>query len=416
MVAYALFEIASRRLWKDPRVWGALAATALLVFAATLPFLLPYLELRALGIGHRTLDEVRAFSADVFSYWTAPAESRLWGGTLRADPRPERDLFLTFAALVSSGHGPRHQRARFMAPHAGPHYPRACLDPIVYALLSVCAIYALFLVMILSGNGFTRLGPLQVSVTNLWHTFRIFAIGVALLLVVSRRARFFARHSLGDLTVFILLAAVAACVLSFGPEIRAGGRLIGEPGPYHFLFQHVPGFDGLRVPARYAMVVLLFVSIAAGIGAAALERRFRRGGVLAVALGLIAVTEGIASPITVNGTAAEGGYATPPSRVYTGGEVPAVYRFLRTLPARGTVLVEFPFGEWAYELRYVFYSTNHWHPLLNGYSGHFPLSYNQRATYLRHPLDLPDFAWDELQTVWSDARRRARRVLQNRRG
>ena len=397
VLAYALFEVASRRLWNDWRVWGALAATALLVSAATLPFLLPYLELRALGIGRRTLAEVRAFSADIFSYWTAPAESRLWGDTLRADPKPERDLFPTFAALVL-GAVALAVSARESWRRTPAHIPSRVPRPVVYALLSVCAIYALFLVMVLSGNGFTRLGPLQVSVTNLWHTFRIFAIAVALLLVVSRRARFFARHSLSDLTVFVLLAAVAACVLSFGPEIRAGGRLIGQPGPYHFLFQHVPGFDGLRVPARYAMVVLLFVSIAAGIGAAALERRFRRGGVLAIALGLFAVVEGIASPITVNGTAAEGGYATPPSRVYTGDEVPAVYRFLRTLPARGTVLVEFPFGEWAYELRYVFYSTNHWHPLLNGYSGHFPLSYNQRATYLRHPLDLPDFAWDELQT------------------
>jgi len=75
--------------------------------------------------------------------------------------------------------------------------------------------------------------------------------------------------------------------------------------------------------------------------------------------------------------------------------VPAAYRLLKTQPA-GTVVVEFPFGEWAYELRYVFYSTAHWHPLLNGYSGHFPLSYHNNATFLRHPLDDPGRSWDTL--------------------
>ena len=44
----------------------------------------------------------------------------------------------------------------------------------------------------------------------------------------------------------------------------------------------------------------------------------------------------------------------------------------------------------------MFYSTAHWHPLLNGYSGHFPLSYNLNATHLRHPLDYPDASWETL--------------------
>ena len=144
------------------------------------------------------------------------------------------------------------------------------------------------------------------------------------------------------------------------------------------------------------MLVMLFLSIGAGLGAAALESRFRRGGAIAVVLAALAVAEAFAAPIGVNGTVAEGRYATPPARVYTGEQVPAVYRFLKSLPAPGTVVVEFPLGEWAYEVRYVFYSTAHWHPLLNGYSGHFPLSYNMNATHLRHPLDYPEASWDTL--------------------
>ncbi len=52
-LAYALFEIATRKLWTDTRVWGALSATAIVVTVLTLPFLLPYLELRRLGIRRR---------------------------------------------------------------------------------------------------------------------------------------------------------------------------------------------------------------------------------------------------------------------------------------------------------------------------------------------------------------------------
>jgi hypothetical protein len=144
------------------------------------------------------------------------------------------------------------------------------------------------------------------------------------------------------------------------------------------------------------MLVMLFLSIAAGLGAAAIERRFRRGTIVALALGALAVAEAFSAPIVINGTVAEGRYATPPPRVYTGDEVPRVYRFLKTLPSPGTVVVEFPLGEWADELRYVFYSTAHWHPLLNGYSGHFPLSYNMNATHLRHPLDYPGPSWETL--------------------
>ena len=70
------------------------------VTAVTLPFLLPYLELRRLGFGPRALNEVKAFSADVFSYWTSPAESWLWGGLIRAYPKAEGDLFPTIAALL----------------------------------------------------------------------------------------------------------------------------------------------------------------------------------------------------------------------------------------------------------------------------------------------------------------------------
>jgi len=216
-----------------------------------------------------------------------------------------------------------------------------------------------------------------------------------MLIAISPRIRSFARTWLGSFGAFAAVAMVSAFVLSLGPEIRADGRVIGETGPYWFLYSYVPGFDGLRVPARFAMLVMLFLAIMSGLGAAVLERRWRQGGTVVVVLGLLAFTESLAAPIVVNGTESEGGLAPLPPRVQTGNSIPPVYRFLKTLPSPGTAIIEFPFGEWGYELRYMFYSTNHWHPLLNGYSGAFPLSYSRRGD-LRRPLEYPDWAWKVL--------------------
>jgi hypothetical protein len=397
VLAYALFEIATRRLWTDVRVWVALSVTAAVVTAITLPFLLPYLELRRLGFGPRVLNEVRSYSADVFSYWTAPAESWLWGRVIRAFPKTEAELFPTIAALLLAIAGMTGSLSAAWA-HARAR-PAAASRPLlvlVWVLVAAAAVYTVFVVLILSSHGFTRIGPYPISVRNLWRNSRVLVVILTLLILVSPRARLFAREWIGSITAFALIAATAAFLLSLGPEIRSAGRLISEVGPYHYLYWYVPGFDGLRVPARFAMLVILFLSIAAGLGAAAIERGFRRGGAIAVAIGAFAVAEAFAAPIVINGTIAEGRYAMPVPRVFTGDEVPAVYRFLKSLPAHSTIIVEFPLGEWVYERRYVFYSTTHWHPLLNGFSGHFPLSYNMNAVHLRHPLEHPDASWDTL--------------------
>ena len=397
VLAYALFEISVRKLWGDASMWLRLGATAVAVTTVTLPFLLPYLELRRLGFGPRALNEVRSFSADVFSYWTSPLESHLWGHVIRAHPKPEGDLFPSLACLFLAGVGTFGSVSIAWA-HARTEHAASqrSLLPLVWLALAGAAIYTVFVLLILTGNGFTHIGPFAMSVRNLWRNFRILAVIVGVILLVSPRARAFAREWIGTITAFALIAATAAFLLSLGPEVRSNGRLISEIGPYHFFYWHVPGYDGLRVPARFAMLVMLFLATAAGLGSVAIERRVRRGGHVVLALGALAAIEAFAAPIVVNGTVAEGRYATPPARVYVGDQVPGAYRFLKSLPSPGTVVVEFPLGEWAYELRYVFYSTTHWHPLLNGYSGHFPLSYNMNATHLRHPLADSEASWNTL--------------------
>jgi hypothetical protein len=266
----------------------------------------------------------------------------------------------------------------------------------VSLLVALCAISAVVVTVVLSGYGFTRIGPLPISARRLGRPSMILATSVALLVLVSPRARSFARAWGSTMMGFAAVSLALTFLLSLGVSIRTGGRLIGELGPYSLLYDFVPGFDGLRVPARYGMLFLLFLSIAAGFGAAVIERTFRSASIVLTLAGLMVVAEGFAAPIIVNGTVAEAGYAVPPPRVHTGGDVPAVYQFLKGLPKPQTIVVEFPFGETTYELRYVFYAANHWQRVLNGYSGAFPLSYSMRGSVLRYPLNTPELAWKSL--------------------
>jgi len=56
-VAYIAWELARTRLWRDRRVVQQVAIAGAAVVAATIPFLLPYLELRRLGFSARSLAE-----------------------------------------------------------------------------------------------------------------------------------------------------------------------------------------------------------------------------------------------------------------------------------------------------------------------------------------------------------------------
>jgi hypothetical protein len=118
-------------------------------------------------------------------------------------------------------------------------------------------------------------------------------------------------------------------------------------------------------------VALLFVAVAAGFGVAAIyyrchQRRWWPG--LAVALVLLVNGEAVRAPI---------GY------VWFDG-VPAAYDALADEP--GAVVAEAPFPmpqQWFLNAPYMVYSTRHWHPMLNGYSGFRPPSYERSYEAMR---------------------------------
>ena len=135
-------------------------------------------------------------------------------------------------------------------------------------------------------------------------------------------------------------------------------------GYYPLLYTYVGPYRGLRVPARFSMLVGLTLAVLAGYGVARLQERWgrHRPVLTAVMLGLILFE---AMP------------RMPLERVWP--EPPPVYASISGEPA--AVLAEFPMPTvplgYYFDTRYLYFSTFHWHPLVNGNSGYFPKSYEE---------------------------------------
>lgn len=134
---------------------------------------------------------------------------------------------------------------------------------------------------------------------------------------------------------------------------------------YEALRAIVVPYRGLRAPARAAILVYVALAALAAFGWARLMRgRAPRTVLIATAV--------VAAVLL-------GEYRTRlDSWLELPGEPPEVYRWLAQQPR--SVVAEVPFAK-ANELHtladglYMFYSTTHWQPIVNGYSGYFPPTY-----------------------------------------
>jgi len=186
---------------------------------------------------------------------------------------------------------------------------------------------------------------------------------VAVALVTLALAR---RETWSDARARMCLVVGAGCIaVSMAPNLAI----------YPALHRLIPLFRAVRVGAHIGQIVLLMVAVLAGFGVAALGRRW--GG----ARGWPAVVVALCALVNAEALRA-------PFKYERFTRIAGVYDVLAR--ERRAVIVELPF----YEPRYFFASgpymlnaTRHWHPILNGYSGFRPASYN--ATY-EAVRDFPD--------------------------
>jgi len=163
-------------------------------------------------------------------------------------------------------------------------------------------------------------------------------------------------------TVLVYLTiGIAAVVLSLGPHVRIGGATVTEHGPYSWLLAFVPGMDGMRVPARFAIVAIAAISVLLAIGVDWVRGHAAPGirPLIPAACVLMVVADGWAMPITTVKYSARG---RPEDRAVASWLADRASGALLHLPARP------PTGEQM--LDYQFMTLVHGHPIVNGYSGY----------------------------------------------
>jgi hypothetical protein len=338
----------------------------------------------------RSMSEITRFSADVYSYATASAAQPLWGVVMRAFPKAEGELFPGLVPVALAFIGVLFFRLNREAtedePSNTPAMSRWRQHVVVLLVVAAAAHAVAAAATVLWRRIAIEVGPFELRMTNINQLLLRATIALTLLLVLSPRARVLTARFLRD-RGFYIAGLLAATWLSLGPFPQALGRPIELAAPYGFLYEYVPGFEGVRAPARFAMVGALMLAVLGGYGAAALGRG-TWGRALVIGVGLAFLFEGTAVPFLVNGVSPSREFNTPEARLYRPARAPAIYHETARHIGEG-VLAELPLGATDFDLRAVYYSTVHWRPILNGYSGFFPPHYGQLAFALgelpRHP-------------------------------
>ncbi|HUL74197.1 MAG TPA: hypothetical protein VLT86_13905 [Vicinamibacterales bacterium] len=391
LAAYGLYEMARRRVIASPRIWIRLSAAAVIVALALWPFMRPYLALRATTpIGVRSLDDTIVYAADTHALGTIAPSARLEGTLLSGYPKAEGEAFpgftiLGFAAIALVA---RLRRALRRVPWRTMATWQLALwwAGAATSAFSIAGVVTIFVRGRLTLTTSGSVVVMQDASTLLW----IAALSSAWLFGFTRALQRAAGETDRVSASFWLGVACVAALFAFGPDIRAAGHLVGH-GPYVWAFNHVPGFDVLRVPARFFTIVTLALAVLAGLGAAVLLGPGGPLGKTIVSLGILALlSESWIVPMATNLPIVPESLA-PPRAVTIGRDINPLYRMIKNLPDR-VVLIEFPFGEPAYEIQAVFYAGYHRRPIVNGYSGFFAPGYFERATVLSQAPDDPDAA------------------------
>ena len=139
------------------------------------------------------------------------------------------------------------------------------------------------------------------------------------------------------LRIGLVTAIVVCSVLALGLGLTGAGY------PYRILFDHAPGWDGVRVPGRVFTLATLAYALLAGAGVAVLARRAREWGerrslsrmelVVAVVLAAAIVGEGaghLGHPVVPQPARAEVGLPGPRLDLPTDGAADRIWQYFST--------------------------------------------------------------------------------------
>jgi hypothetical protein len=368
---YALFLSVLVALWL---AWFGLtrgargrfaAAAAASVIAATglIPLALGYTATHAEHGLRRGLNEAAIFSADLAAFFNSPRLLWAWGW-LQTETWAERELFggvtavllLALAAFVrttppDTANSADH--ATNVEPTSMPESTPRWMKTTRRVLLVLGGVIVLLAVGLwTNGEDQIALAGLTISTR---HPEKPMMVGVVLL--IGAVALFPATwRPLRRRTVFgfYVTAWVVCLVLSLGPELRLFETTLLYRAPYALLFEIVPGFDGVRVPARFTVIAAFCLSVAAALAFARLVRAADPRARLIVAV--------VALALVIEGSLRRLPMATLPDTI-------------PQLASASGIVLELPFGDAFTEAAALYRSSTHRHRIANGYSGYEPLFY-----------------------------------------
>lgn len=398
--------------WKKPFFWAKTITGIVIALTLLLPFFLPYFPVQQKMGFTWSFGDLRHYSAEIQDYLAVPAWNRLWGGRLRPGATPEHEVFLGLVPLLFlimwlsfNGQKSRVSRYRpyfinlliswFSLKKKCPEKSRRLafflffLDTIIFLLI-------IDIVVILSTGGWRiELGLIKLSSRRL--------INPLLFLVLSLLLRFQAypgwprlakkigsyfredrvTKNQSNLAPFkpplptrqlhfrfdlYLTLAILSWLFSFGPVIAFKGEKL-LTGPYNLLLRWIPGFQAIRVPSRFSVMVSLSLAILCGLAINLLSRSSKlfpgQKWLLAVLLAAILIEE-VSFPL-------------PLVPVPHKGQPPPIYSQVSQLPENAALLeLPLPASRLTYsqEALPMYYSLFHRLKIVNGYSGFIPPAYS----------------------------------------
>ena len=199
----------------------------------------------------------------------------------------------------------------------------------------------------------------------IWGERTLFLGYIAIVLAAAGTVRLTRRRLWRQAGPYAALMIVGFA-LSFGPTV--GGR--EGWSPFSVLAQ-VPGFSGFRAPARFAVLVVLGVSLLAAHAVAGAQKRFGPRGALALA-GLLPLM--LAEWYIVD---FPGGKPQP-------FDIPPIYGSDAIRRARAVVSLPDYRGrpDWFLGADYLYFSTAHWRPIVNGYGRAEPPGHQRVVSHM----------------------------------
>ncbi|HVB38746.1 MAG TPA: discoidin domain-containing protein [Vicinamibacterales bacterium] len=362
LAAFWLLWFTGRRPRTFAVALGWFAVAGLLV----LPFLLGYLKFHSTYDLTRPLSEIEFYSPDVSGIFASSYRLKLWGEILK--PSPEGQLFPGFIilALAAAGAVWAASTTRLLAIFR----PNAVGGRLRWFRLfagTVALLWGLLALLSWLTGGFSiHLGFAAIPVFNPVKPLEVMIVAAVLYALTGLGATSASR--VDRVTIFYLLAAALMFVMCLGPAPTFLGKAFWPPGPlkapYGWLLM-LPGYDGLRVPSRFASLFILCLTVAAALVLARMLPRRRYAPVVAGILGCLVIAEGWFGPVPV----VPSPLSQPAPWISDVGGARAV--------------LELPMGDTPRDVAAMLRGSVHGKPVVNGYSGYFPPHERVLATSLR---------------------------------